>query len=696
MLLRNRIALLFVLSAAGLMLLVGMPLLLLWYWSEARLDAAVSDAGRASWGLAMEQMATPYEAIALPLAEDQAIATLLRQGELANIETRFRDAVTRAATSLAIVELSMANSDGTVLAQAHTREVGLEIDVARLDRWLSRGYPYVGLEYDAAERPYFVVVLRGPQGTLVWLAADFAQILPRLSVGENSDLFLTNRDGQLLLSSRPELWPELQDHFRHAGQTPDRLHRGHRELLVVPVALRNSNGASLGTLGIVRDTSQEWQRRRLILLIGIVTSALFLLAAGIGMYNYVRSQLATLADVTGVVRGLVRGNVFATTQRPSDKDEVGEIAAAVEVFREHALSLRRLQIQERLRMARQQSLIRQEMTQLAGTLDEPERGEVLTELERIDHGIQPEGHAPREDEAPLATGFRQMASRVRAQHERLSSLLEERTRDLAVVREALNERAQLTRLREEMAIARQMQMASLPATFPPYPGRTDFDIYATVEPAQEVGGDFYDFLLIGDHRLAILIGDVSGKGVSAALVVGTCRTLLRAALLRGAQPAEAAATANAALSADSDTGMFVTVFVGVIDLLTGVFRYANAGHNPPYLLAPGAAPRALPMTDGIAIGALDGVTYAEAEERLVPGAAVLLYTDGVTEAHGTALVLYGEPRLEATLRDCAAADARTIVATVQQSVDIFTAGAERADDMTLLALRYLGPAGSAV
>jgi hypothetical protein len=175
------------------------------------------------------------------------------------------------------------------------------------------------------------------------------------------------------------------------------------------------------------------------------------------------------------------------------------------------------------------------------------------------------------------------------------------------LQQAVHEHEQLLAIRRELDIARTIQQSILPRVFPPFPQRTDFEIFAEMLPAREVGGDFYDFFLLDDTHLGIVVGDVSGKGVPAALFMAISRTLLKSVALTGAPPAECLRRVNTLLCLDNSAEMFVTVFYGVLHTRTGKLEYSNAGHNPPYLLRHEGALEVLPGTGGIVLGVLDDV-----------------------------------------------------------------------------------------
>jgi phosphoserine phosphatase RsbU/P len=257
------------------------------------------------------------------------------------------------------------------------------------------------------------------------------------------------------------------------------------------------------------------------------------------------------------------------------------------------------------------------------------------------------------------------------------------------IRRVFNAHTQLVSIRQELDVARRMQQSILPTRFPL---RRDIQVFARMIPAKEVGGDFYDYFWFDDHRIGLVIADVSGKGVPAALFMAVARTLLRATATAAAGAGACLEATNDLLSQDNDAAMFVTVFYGIFDTRTGRMTYANGGHNPPCIVAPDGTVSQLPKTGGIALGAMEGLPYEEGTAVLKPGATLLLYTDGVTEAFNPADQEFTERRLVDVLSGTQALGVDGFVGRVVEAVDRFAAGAPQADDITCLALRYAGPA----
>jgi adenylate cyclase len=264
-----------------------------------------------------------------------------------------------------------------------------------------------------------------------------------------------------------------------------------------------------------------------------------------------------------------------------------------------------------------------------------------------------------------------------------------------------HERQMEARIEGELKAASAIQMGLLPRRFPPA-SEHGVDIGASIEPARIVGGDLYDFILLESNRLSFAIADVSGKGVPAALFMAMTKEILSAATQRYGDALDRVfAEANAKISGSSSDMaaegadmMFVTVFAGVLDLASGLLAYVNAGHDWPFLIRAGTDPTQVSGDSGPPLGALDDFGYRVQRRQLMPGDMLLLYTDGVTEAQNSARAFYGEGRLKQALASHAASDARAAIEVVRDDVRRFVAGAEQFDDITLLAIRWLGPSPS--
>lgn len=253
--------------------------------------------------------------------------------------------------------------------------------------------------------------------------------------------------------------------------------------------------------------------------------------------------------------------------------------------------------------------------------------------------------------------------------------------------------AQKERIESELRIARDIQMSILPKLFPPFPDKEEFDIFASIEPAREIGGDLYDFFFINETKFCFLIGDVSGKGVPAAFFMAVTKTLLKVISEQTPDPAKILRKVNNDLAADNDSCMFVTLFIGILDTQTGKVQIGNAGHNPPVLLSKGNIAY-LPSSNEPLAGAMEDMEYTTTELQLEKGDTLFLYTDGVTEAMNVKNELYSDEKLINVLINNENKNmlysTKELIQCVDYSIKDFTEGAEQSDDITMLSLRYIG------
>ena len=241
---------------------------------------------------------------------------------------------------------------------------------------------------------------------------------------------------------------------------------------------------------------------------------------------------------------------------------------------------------------------------------------------------------------------------------------------------------------KELEHAARIQRSILPADSPPFPHRKDFELHAAMVPAREVGGDLFDYFLLDEDHLGFVVGDVSGKGVPAALFMAVTRTLLRATAEHQIGPGECFSYMNRALLEGNDDGMFVTLFYGILNTRNGDLEFANAGHNPPYIFSAGGKVRKLIEKSGPVLGIIPGGIYKTVSTRIEPGEGILLYTDGVTEAVNKSDEFFEESRLESYLAEHASEQAQSLVRGLHAEVKDFAKGVPQADDITILALWY--------
>ena len=270
-------------------------------------------------------------------------------------------------------------------------------------------------------------------------------------------------------------------------------------------------------------------------------------------------------------------------------------------------------------------------------------------------------------------------------NEEFASLSDDINSTVTTLKHYIDEAA--ARFDKDLEIAKQIQQSALPSVFPPYPNRKDFSIYASMNAAKEVGGDFYDFYLVDENHLAFVVADVSGKGIPGAMFMMTSKTLIKSFAESGLPVNDVLTNVNTQLCVNNEAGMFVTAWMGILDLKTGLIKFANAGHNPPLVKHKNGSYEYLKGKVNFVLAGMEFVKYKEQELQLQPGDEIYLYTDGVTEAHNSQNELFGEERLLESLNSTKGMSVDEICKKVKEDVDAFVCDAEQFDDITMLCVR---------
>lgn len=475
-----------------------------------------------------------------------------------------------------------------------------------------------------------------------------------------------------------------------------------RSFAVSTIPLNDLGGGRLGYLAVFRDVTQQVAHGRSYRDALVAATLLFAVIVLLGLYATVRQSFLRLDEVILVLNRLARGETVLTFATMEGNDEIGRLGQAVELFRRNALALAKHAKDRGRRRRRQERFIRNRMQDLAEGFGGDFGDSLLKELSDIEtahaekltkqlaEGGRQQAPGDAEELGIIADAFEHLADRVRSQYEEMNQLIAE-------LSEALTHKAALASLQNELDIARKIQTSILPSDLS---DMGSFKVSGKMLAAKGVGGDFYDFFKIDEHRLGVAVADVSGKGVPAAFFMLISRTLLKATAAFGLPPAEALSRLNDLLSVENEQSMFVTLFYGILDLKTGELAYSNGGHLEPFWLNCGEI-RKLEPTNDMALAVMGGLRYGEGRVRLAPGDKVLLYTDGITEAFDPEDNLYGDERLIRVLETFRRESTREILDALVDSVVAFSADAPQADDVTLLALQYLpamasaAPAGNA-
>ena len=273
----------------------------------------------------------------------------------------------------------------------------------------------------------------------------------------------------------------------------------------------------------------------------------------------------------------------------------------------------------------------------------------------------------------------------------LALTIEKAIEQIRYVHESQKEHTQLESLKEDLVSAKEIQQSFLPRTFPPFPEDSDkVDIYASMDAAKDVGGDFYDFFRIDDDHIALVIADVCGKGIPAALFMAVSRTIIHSKGMQGVSAAECMTESNLLLANSSVKYMFVTVFYAILNTKSGLVTYSNAGHNPPHILRADGTIEQLPMDGRFMVGVFPEEEYADTTLQLEHGDVLVMYTDGVTEATDSDGMMFGSERLDSILRSQeSGVRSQEIVEAVKAGVADFVKDAEQSDDITMLVVKRL-------
>lgn len=271
----------------------------------------------------------------------------------------------------------------------------------------------------------------------------------------------------------------------------------------------------------------------------------------------------------------------------------------------------------------------------------------------------------------------------------LDRTIEKAIKQIEFVQKSQKEHKKLEGLEKDLAAANQIQQFILPRVFPPFPEVSDqLDIYASMEAAKDIGGDFYDFFRIDDDHVALVIGDVCGKGIPAALFMAVSRTFIRSVGMQYEHVGECMTKVNQLLASSSVEYMFVTVFYAIYNIRTGLLTYCNGGHNPPYLLHANGTTEELPLIQGnYIVGALKGISYKESTLQMEHGDTLVMFTDGVTEAMNSAKETFGKTRFNNMLRTLADKSSQEIIENVKAGITDFVGDREQSDDITMLVLK---------
>ena len=661
-----RLRLTIIISLAGLLLMIGLG-----YGSVVRerllaesYDEDRQTALRTVWKTLSQRETDTVARLLSPLRTNETVRSALLDGDTLLAARLIEDI----ATGIGLERLVTFDPSEEGGGRLFVGRNPLSPRVAK--RIVDTGRRASGGDIDADGRPVWTVAeaLGDPErGDVLIVAGSVPLASAVLEAGAvlGGEAFLVGSEGGLIFGTDPPLWQSFDgDNSDYAATITN-----------IPAL----NGGRLAALHVIADVSELVARQQALRIAFFGAAAVFACIALWALYANLRGSLQPLDRVIGVLEALSAGRRGVWIEQAAGTDEIARIAKAVEAYRSSLGEVERLSAERRRAQRRRERFLRQQMAGLTSTVGAEARQAVTDQLARLER----EG-ASDEFEA-LTLVFEQMAQRIREQHGRLTELIEE-------LREALKHKERLVAIERELSIAHDLQLSVLPRETPP---QRTVEIAARMVPAKEVGGDFYDYFAIDERRIGLVIADVSGKGIPAAFFMLIARTLLKATALIGESPGRVLTALNDMLEAENEQMMFVTAFYAVVDTESGHVTFANAGHNPTYRIGGDGQLSTLPMDPGLALAIMPGFSFEERETRLAPGETLFLYTDGVNEAFNEAGDQFGEPRLEAELEAHAGASPDAICDAMRASVEAFSTGVEQSDDITTVAIRYLGGGSAA-
>ena len=703
MLLRTRVTLI---VSATYCLLVG-GLLFAGIKSEElaneRYSQATLNGQEIFWRKLVENSVQRLETDANTVASDSHLVQAVEKGDPTTVLAAVAPVADALRARGTVARFEVMNRDGLLLYSTRSLLESASIDVGTVRGIVESRQAVRGVIQDAnrtfsATLAFPLTSDKGVVGIAV-LAADLRPPLNEFKASTGSDIFMVDHSGVMAMGTDDTLWQHFVGNISARKSRMETREEGGRFYSVVVLPLHDGVGRVIGALVTARDFTETQSRQNLIRKVSVGTVAGFLVLVLALFTIYLRRSFNPLNEAIAVLNALSRGDTTVALEVRNEQDEIGRIAGTVGVFRENAIALDMMQQRRERQRRRQELFIRMQMQSLSGMLDEEARAAVLADLKQIeelsnrklsaDGEVQDSGKGELE---VLGVAFQTMSDRIREQHQSLEALIAERTRDVEVLREALHNRDQLAALRQELDFARELQLSSLPQVFPPFPDRDEFQIHASMVPAKEVGGDFYDFFLIDRHHLGFVIGDASGKGVPAAMFIAITRSLIKAVAPLSSTPGECLAFVNTMLAADNPQTLFATCFYAVLDVRNGEVAFCNAGHPPPLILRAGTGVvDAIRDVSGVALGVMEDLDYETGSFQLASGDMVVLYTDGVTEAQDVAEALYEEYRLIDKVATLGGREPSEVITDVETAVAAFVGDAPQFDDITMLTLRFDRP-----
>lgn len=632
------------------------------------------------WQKVVEKICQELVAHASLMLRDPALVQAIAKGDEVGLAARVATGIQPLRQAFEIAAVEIVDYQGRSLYSSRSSVAARTLaDAGLVSRIVEYDQPATGVEREEDGRFLAIVSLpvRGPSGVagVLTLARPILPVLNEVKAATASEIFLTDPRGGLVQGTNQALWQGLSPPYESLRGGTATLKDGDRVWSLVSGPLSSATGARLGTQVAISDVTESYDREAWLRIAPLIGIGLFLVVILIALQTFLQRAFRPLESALAGLNALSQGDLSVDVVGVRRRDEIGRIARAVRIFRDHQQAIAQQGFRRERQEKRQRRFIRQQMEELAGTLDDEARAEMMSDLDRIER----QAPGSQGDLGTLAIAVQVMAERVRSQHQNLDSLVAE-------LREALKSKTELAALQQQFEMAGKMQAEMLPAAFPP---RDDLQVRGALRPAEEFGGEFYDFFAIGPDQIAVVAGQIMGTGLASAFFTLTARTLVKTTMMFGLSPCETLMRVNDMLATDNRQGLSVALFVGVLDTSDGRFLYSSGDYPAPFLVRTIGAVAPVPTEPNWPMAERHGLAFQEQVLELPARGTLVLYSRGLIGTTDSAGEPFGKDRLASQLASFDDLSAASIVDGVMDALDRHDGGA-RQRDATCLALRYMG------